>query len=170
MRFPPVLRRLAPALAALVLTAPAAVAQSPAPAGYDALVRLFEEWRGFERPPLRDGAPDYTVASFARRHAELAAWQARLAAIDTTGWPVEARVDHRLVGAEMNGFDFYVRVLKPWERDPAFLPDDLGRSERHAFARGSRAPRHHRRLDVSVPASTARPRRSSPPPSPSSRR
>ena len=22
--------------------------------------------------------------------------------------------------AEMNGFDFYVRVLKPWERDPAY--------------------------------------------------
>ena len=24
--------------------------------GYQALVELFEEWRAFERPPLRDGA------------------------------------------------------------------------------------------------------------------
>ena len=53
---------------------------------------------------------------------ELAELQARLAAIDTTGWPVEARVDHALVRAEMNGFDFYVRVLQPWVRDPAFYP------------------------------------------------
>jgi len=105
---------------ALALAVSGAAAEVPGTAGHDTLVRLFEEWRAFERPPLRDGAPDYTAATFARRHAELPAWKARLAAIDTTGWPVEARVDHRLVSAEMNGFDFYVRVLKPWERDPAF--------------------------------------------------
>ena len=29
-------------------------------------------------------------------------------------------MDYRLVLAEMNGLDFYIRVLKPWTRDPAF--------------------------------------------------
>ena len=69
---------------------------------------------------MRDGAPDYTAATFARRLQELAAYRQRLEAIDTAGWPVEARVDQALVRAEMNGFDFYARVLQPWARDPAF--------------------------------------------------
>ncbi|MGH8722781.1 MAG: DUF885 family protein, partial [Burkholderiales bacterium] len=92
----------------------------PAPPGYEKLVELFQDWRAFERPRLKDGAPDYTAAAFAKRHAELAAFRRRLAAIDTKGWPVETLIDHWLVEAEMNGFDFYVRVLKPWARDPAF--------------------------------------------------
>jgi hypothetical protein len=87
---------------------------------YGALVELFTEWRAFERPPPRDGAPDYTAETFRRRHAELPAWQARLAAIKPDGWPVSQQVDFEVVRAEMNGFDFYVRVLQPWVRDPAY--------------------------------------------------
>ncbi len=91
-----------------------------ASSSYDSLLSLFKEWRAFETPPLRDGAPDYTAETFKRRHAQLPAWQARLAAIKPDGWPVARQVDHRLVRAEMNGFDFYVRVLQPWVRDPAY--------------------------------------------------
>ena len=120
MKNPPVLRGLATALLAFALAAPAAGAEPPAPAGPEALAQLFAEWRAFEHPPLKDGAPDYSAATFERRHAELKAYRERLEAIDTTGWPVEALVDQALVRAEMNGFDFYVRVLKPWARDPAF--------------------------------------------------
>ena len=94
-------------------------AQGSSPS-YSALTRLFTEWRAFERPPLRNGAPDYTAASMARKHAELRSWQSRLNAIDTTGWTTEQQIDWHLVRAEMNGLDFYIRVLKPWERDPAF--------------------------------------------------
>jgi hypothetical protein len=50
------IRRMAGALV-LALAASSAPAESPAPAGYDALVGLFAAWREFERPPLRDGAP-----------------------------------------------------------------------------------------------------------------
>ena len=89
-------------------------------ATYDDLVRLFDEWRAFERPPLRDGAPDYTAATLARKQSELPAWQARLKAIDPSGWPVGQQVDHALVGAQMNGLEFDLRWLKPWARDPAF--------------------------------------------------
>jgi hypothetical protein len=88
--------------------------------GYARLLQLHQEWRTFERPPFVHGAPDYTAATFARRHQELAGYRQRLAAIDTATWPVEHRVDHELLRAEMNGFDFYVRVLQPWVRDPAF--------------------------------------------------
>ncbi len=75
------------------------------------LAQLFAEWRVFETPPMHDGVPDYTAATFARRHAELPRWRARLAAIDPGRWPVEQQVDYELLRAELNGFDFYVRVL-----------------------------------------------------------
>ncbi|HWN06313.1 MAG TPA: DUF885 family protein, partial [Steroidobacteraceae bacterium] len=121
MKNPFTFRQLLPTLAAFAILLPAASsAQSTAVPGYDGLVELFEDWRAFERPPPKNGAPDYTADTFVRRHAELGEYRKRLAAIDTQNWPVEARIDHRLVGAELDGFDFYVRVLKPWARDPAF--------------------------------------------------
>jgi uncharacterized protein DUF885 len=121
MKIPSVCHRLLLSLAATVAVAsPAQSAEAADTAGYGALVQLFQDWRTFERPPMRDGAPDYSAATFARRLQELAAYRQRLEAIDTAGWPVEARVDQALVRAEMNGFDFYARVLQPWARDPAF--------------------------------------------------
>ena len=87
---------------------------------HDDLVTLFEEWRAFEQPTLRDGAPDYTSEAMADKHSGLKELQARLEAIDPGGWPVEQQVDWHIVRAEMNGLDFNIRVLKSWERDPAF--------------------------------------------------
>jgi hypothetical protein len=98
---------------------PAAGAAS-AHGGYEDLTALFSEWREFERPALREGAPDYTAAALARKHTELKTYQARLQAIQPQAWPIPQQVDYHLLRAEMNGLDFDLRVLKPWERDPAF--------------------------------------------------
>ena len=87
---------------------------------YEDLLALFDEWRAFERPALVHGAPDYTAATLARKHKHLESFKQRLRDIDPAGWSVEQQVDHHLVRAELNGFDFNWRVLKPWERDPAF--------------------------------------------------
>lgn len=87
---------------------------------YQDLITLFKEWRTFETPPLRDGAPDYTVATFEKRLPEFKKLQKRLLAIDYSAWPIDQQVDWRIVWAEMNGFDFNHRILKPWVRDPAF--------------------------------------------------
>ena len=106
--------------------------QSSSPRSYADLTKLFAEWRVFERPALREGAPDYTAAAMARKHAELRTWLVRLSGIDTTGWTTEQQIDWHLVRAEMNGLDFYIRVLKPWERDPAYYVDRLAGPERHA--------------------------------------
>jgi hypothetical protein len=84
------------------------------------LLALFEEWRTFERPPLLEGAPDYTAETFSMRFESYLNLSKRLDAMDTTGWSVPERVDWHLVRAEMNGFDFNHRVLKPWARDPAY--------------------------------------------------
>lgn len=89
-------------------------------ANHDDLVSLFEQWRQFEIPPMRDGAPDYTAATFAKRQPRFTALRDRLLAMDISSWPVPEQVDWYIVLAEMNGYDFNHRVLKPWVRDPAF--------------------------------------------------
>lgn len=87
---------------------------------YAALVGLFKEWRTFETPPLLNGAPDYTAETFAARRTAFEHLRTKLTMIDTSGWPVDQRVDWTLVWAEMNGYDFNQRILRPWARDPAY--------------------------------------------------
>lgn len=111
------LRRLL--LAALLVVGAAAV-PSAQPATYPQLLALFQQWRAFEEPPRVNGAPDYTPATNARRLAGLRTMQGRLRAIDTAGWPIPQQVDHHLVRAEMNGMEYYLRVLQPFARDPAY--------------------------------------------------
>ncbi len=111
---------LASLLGACAATSSPVAPQPNSRASYADLVALFEDWRAFEQPPLRDGAPDYTAPRMSAAHGELAAYRARLDAIDPSLWAVEQQVDWHLVRAELNGFDFNCRVLQPWARDPAF--------------------------------------------------
>ncbi|MEM6344389.1 MAG: hypothetical protein AAF927_10940 [Bacteroidota bacterium] len=87
---------------------------------HQSLVALFKEWRAFEKPPLLNGAPDYTAATFAQRWPKFLHLRDRLHAMDTSAWSVPDQVDYHIFWAEMNGYDFNHRVLKPWARDPAF--------------------------------------------------
>jgi len=87
---------------------------------YQDLVNLFKEWRTFETPPQLDGAPDYTSETFKKRWPVFKKIQMQLLEIDTTAWPVEHKIDWTIVWAEMNGYAFNHKILKPWVRDPAF--------------------------------------------------
>lgn len=87
---------------------------------YQDLVKLFHDWRAFENPPKLEGAPDYTKVSFEKRWPDFKTLQNKLQSIDTTNWSIENQVDWMVVWAEMNGYDFNHRILKPWVRDPAF--------------------------------------------------
>jgi len=101
--------------------APASAQGAPAASRtYAQLLSLFAEWRTFEEPPRINGAPDYAPATNARRLLGLRRMQARLRAIDTTGWAIREQVDHHLVRAEMNGMEYHLRVLQPFARDPAY--------------------------------------------------
>ena len=113
------------AFASILALSPGSAPQAAEPGGermkgYAELESLFADWRAFEHPPLHDGAPDYGAPAMARQHAALKDYQARLAAIDASAWPVADRVDYELLRAEMHGMDFNHRVLRPWARDPAF--------------------------------------------------
>ena len=108
------------ALVAISLLAPAPTqAQAPSRT-YPQLEALFTEWRTFEEPPRVAGVPDYRPATNTRRLAQLKRLQARLAAIDTTGWRIPEQVDAHIVRAEMNGMLYNLTVLTPWSRDPAY--------------------------------------------------
>ncbi len=115
-----VVARLA-VVAAIMIAAAAVIGAQPAPASYQQLLALFAEWRKFEEPPrLAGGVPDYSPQTNERRLNELRQLQARLQAIDRTGWSVSQQVDHHLVRAEMNGLEYHLRVLQPFARDPAY--------------------------------------------------
>ena len=66
-----IFRYFATALVAFGFAAPAAYAQAPKAAGSEALATLYQAWRAFEKPPMRDGAPDYTEESLERRMKEI---------------------------------------------------------------------------------------------------
>ena len=105
--------------ACLLLTSVLAAARASA-SDYAELVALFGEWRDVEQPRLLFGAPDYTPAAVQERFDAMRTLRERLYGLDTSDWPVEQKVDWHLVRAEMNGLDFYVRVLQPWAKDPTF--------------------------------------------------
>ena len=90
------------------------------PENYQKLVELFNDWREFESPPLLGGAPDYTANRFKEDRMAFRDLQKRLNKINIDSWATPQQIDWHVVRAEMNGYDFNYRVLKPWERDPAF--------------------------------------------------
>lgn len=87
---------------------------------YDDLIRLFREWREFQKPQVVNGVPDYSPAAIAKQRDGLKALQQRLARLDIRAWTVPQKIDYNLVRAEFNGLDFDHRVLRPWSRDPSF--------------------------------------------------
>ena len=84
------------------------------------LLELFKEWRSFEMPPLKDGVPDYSKNTFDFRFIQYKKLRRRLESFSIDLWPVHDQVDWYLLWAEMNGYLFNYKILKPWERDPAF--------------------------------------------------
>jgi hypothetical protein len=142
----PNIRRQFPAylpLAAILFMT--ACGPASAQAGHAELVELFKDWRAFESPPRVNGAPDYSSERFERQQGEYLELRERLMAFDIESWPIPEQVDWHLMRAEMNGYDFNRRVLKPWARDPAFYDSiSMARSDVPAHE----GPTHHAVLDV----------------------
>ena len=84
------------------------------------LEELFNDWRAFETPPLRNGVPDYRQETFNRRADDFQKLRNTLEALAIDQWPTEDQIDWHILWAEMNGYEFNTKVLKSWQRDPAF--------------------------------------------------
>ena len=84
------------------------------------LVSLFKDWRAFEVPPMKNGVPDYSEASFNQRLETYTVLRERLEKFNKETLEAEQQVDWHLLWAEMNGYVFNAKILKPWQRDPAF--------------------------------------------------
>ncbi len=111
----------------------------------ESLENLFIDWREFEKPPLFNGAPDYRSNTFDLRSEEFNNLRNRLNLIDKEKLDVKSHVDWTLVWAEMNGYEFNHKILKPWERDPAFYKSLwMNRSDVPAHE----GPTHHMVIEV----------------------
>lgn len=120
-------KKLSIAILSIILCAFAlsAAAQQPITSSrmvksYSDMLLTFEKFRLMEAKSDLAPVPDYTHVTMAKKYATLKVLKSQLSEIDTTGWPVDKKVDWMILWAEMNGFDFNYRVLKPWARDPAF--------------------------------------------------
>ncbi len=87
---------------------------------YKNLIDVFQELRLLEQPTGLNGVPDFSVARMKKIRQQLHEYQKRFSVIDTSGWTLEQKIDYELVRAEINGLDFNLRVLQPWQRDPAY--------------------------------------------------
>jgi hypothetical protein len=97
---------------------------------YEDLLSLFEEFRAFQNQGNSMGESGDIGEAMDKKYRDLGKYQSRLAAIDPSGWSVAEQIDYHLVRAEMNGLDFELRILRPWERDPAFYGGRRGGLER----------------------------------------
>ena len=84
------------------------------------LESLFKEWRAFETPPQIEGVPDYSQETFDQRLTAYQNLRSKLETLPKERWTVQEQVDWHLLWAEMNGYMFNYKILKPWQRDPAF--------------------------------------------------
>src|SRR5687768_12745547 len=64
-------------VAAALVTPGSNGARAAQPATPQDLLRLFDDFVAFERPALKDGAPDYTAAMLQRKRQELKSYQSR---------------------------------------------------------------------------------------------
>ena len=105
---------------ALIFQSTSAQDQYNASQSASELIQLFDDWRSFEQPPLQNGIPDYSQTSFDKRWPQFQALKTRLENLPKEQWPTSQQIDWHILWAEMNGYIFNYKVLKPWERDPAF--------------------------------------------------
>jgi hypothetical protein len=73
-----------------------------------------------ERPT--DWVPDWSPDAVARRRQQLAAFEARHAALRqaTRAWPIDQQVDYRLLGSALARVRWELDILKKWRRNPHF--------------------------------------------------
>lgn len=101
----------------------------------DRLGTEFWEWRavnsfrsGDDIPRIERPAgwlPRFDPDSIARQRRELRDFIEQWRAMDASGWPVPAQIDHRLLGSALARVHWELDVLRNWERDAVFLTSQI---------------------------------------------
>ena len=98
----------------------------------DSLTELasdFWTWRAQYRPftfddvprmEHADGVRDWSAASIAKQRLELSEFERRLKAMSADAWPVDQKVDYRLMRSAMARVRWELDVDPRWQRDPVF--------------------------------------------------
>jgi uncharacterized protein (DUF885 family) len=119
---------MARALLGLLLLSAVCFAQTKTDS-LDQLASDFWTWRAEYRPFTFDDVPrmehaagkrDWSAATVAKQRVDLAEFERRLKAIETSGWPVGRMVDYRLMGSALARVRWELDVNPRWQRDPAF--------------------------------------------------
>ena len=79
----------------------------------------------FEKPPFRDGAPDYTDESNAKRYDEFLAIRDRLNSLDPGGWTIEEQVDWHVLRRGAKRIRFQLPCAETLGAGSGLLPDSL---------------------------------------------
>ena len=99
-------------------------------AALDQLASDFWKWRANQQPFSYDDIPrierpagwvaDWSPESVARQRRDLAAFEARWKALDSTRWPASRQVDYRLMGSAIGRVRWELEILQPHRRNPVF--------------------------------------------------
>src|SRR3981081_824383 len=112
-------------------------AEDKSPTGSLELLGIdFYQWRARYHPFSKDDIPrierpledtahprDWSASSIAKQKATLEDFEQHLSQIDTTGWSLARRVDHRLMGSALARVRWELDVNPRWQRDPSFYLD-----------------------------------------------
>ena len=70
---------------------------------YTDLVKLFQEFRDYQKPEIVEGIPDYTEEAMAEQYARLGEFRKKLEMIDCANWTIPEKVDYEILKAEIKG-------------------------------------------------------------------
>jgi hypothetical protein len=109
---------------------------SPPAGSLEALANDFWQWRARYQPFSKDDIPRierpiedpagrrvWSPRSIAKQKTTLEDFEKQWRQIDTTGWSVARRVDHRLMGSALARVRWELDINPRWERDPSFYLD-----------------------------------------------
>lgn len=118
-----------PAIAALALAIPAHALQGP-PRGegdYDSFVALFSQFEAWadETPGSDPRVPDYSDDVVGDRIDDLSDFQAQLSDMNVAAWERAHQAEYLAVRARMDEAEFWLRVSRPFERDPGYYVDRM---------------------------------------------
>jgi uncharacterized protein (DUF885 family) len=98
-------------------------------ASLDKLASDFWTWRAKYAPFNGDDVPrierpggvrDWSRASIDKRRKDLAEFESRWKKIDASKWPIDKRVDYRLIGSALSRVRWELDINPSWRRDPTF--------------------------------------------------